>query len=64
MKALPPATGKTITIQTPFGSYGYVMNLAINHIQFMRREGYTEYGLLCWPFKLNGAWAAVGGRCE
>jgi len=64
LKLLPPATPDLTLIQVPFGSLSLVMDVAIDHIQFLHKQGHTEFGLWCWPFKLNGGWAAAVGPCD
>lgn len=60
--ALPAPTRIDYIQGGAFASLDYVFDVAISEIKWHHSRGNTRYGLLCGPFKLNGAWTyACGG---
>jgi hypothetical protein len=64
VKLLLPATPGLLFIQSPFGCFDRVFNIAVDHIRFEHRVNRrTDVGMLCEMFKLNGDWCAAVGSC-
>jgi hypothetical protein len=60
---LPPADPGLVLIQS-IGCKADTFYLALEHIQWLHRQGKTEFGILCLPFKLNGRWCEAVGKWD